>query len=212
MKTSQRLQVGVWGLTILVAFLAILAWGQGNSWNVAHISNYNLFPIFGLMAFSIMWAHYIAAALRVGLKVDKAATKNYFEITSLMVLGCILLHPGLLIYQLYRDGFGFPPESYLKNYVAPGLGWAALLGTISFFIFIGYEFHRIYDKKPWWKYMQYASDVAMLLIFLHALKLGRQLGPGWFRVVWWIYGVTLVGAIVCIYINKAKYKTNVSKA
>jgi len=202
MKTEQKLQIGAWSLSFIVTVLAVLAWGQGQRWQIAHISPYNLFPLFGLMAFSMMWSHYVAAALRVYLGVEKEQLKTYFESTSIFVLVCILLHPGLLIWQLFRDGFGLPPNSYLHNYVAPSAEWAALFGTVSLIIFLAYEFHRIYDKKPWWKYVQYASDVAMILIFIHALRLGRQLGMGWFRMVWWLYGVTLVGSIVYMYATK----------
>ena len=205
MNTPKKLWVGAWSLTLLTVLLAFTAWGQGNNWDILHISTYNLFPIFGLTAFSIMWAHYMVAALRVYLKVDKAVTKNYFELTSLIVLGCILLHPGLLIAQLFRDGAGLPPHSYL-NYVRPDLKWAVLLGSLSFSIFIAYEFHRIYDKKPWWKYVQYLSDAAMFLIVIHSLALGRQLGPGWFRGIWIIYTITLVVALYYMYMTKIKTK------
>jgi hypothetical protein len=207
MTTVAKLRLGAWGLTVLVAITAIVAWGQANRWQVAHISSYNLFPIFGLLAFSIMWSHYIAAAGRQYFGVAKEQLKSYFEITSLVVLGCILLHPGLLIWQLFRDGFGLPPGSYLHNYVAPSLGWAALLGTLSFGIFLAYEFRRVYSTKRWWRFVQYASDLAMGLIFIHALALGRQLRPGWFRVVWWMYGVSLLAALAYLYATK-KSKEN----
>lgn len=203
MKTADKLKTGAWGLTVLVVMLAFISWGQGHQWHLASLSSYNLFPIFGLTAFSIMWAHYIVAALRLHYNVDKGVTKSYFEITSLIVLACILLHPGILIVQLFRDGAGLPPESYL-HYVRPSLKWAVLLGSASFAIFIGYEFHRIYDKKPWWKYMQYASDVAMFLIVIHSLSLGNDLGPGWFRGVWIFYTVSLVAALVYMYSLKFK--------
>jgi hypothetical protein len=204
--TVQKLQIGAWKLTALVAIVAVVAWGQANRWQIAGISNYDLFPLFGLLAFSVMWAHYIVAALRQYLQIDKAKLQGYFEATSLFVLGCILLHPGLLVWQLFRDGFGLPPGSYLNNYVARNAKWAALLGTVSLFIFLAYELRRIYSNRPWWRYAQYASDLAMFLIFLHALRLGGQLRPGWFRMIWWIYGISLLGALVYIYIGKRKGK------
>ncbi|MDB5182429.1 MAG: hypothetical protein JWO47_213 [Candidatus Saccharibacteria bacterium] len=203
MNTSKKLELGAWGLTVVAVLLAFLAWGQGQKWHIFNLSSYNLFPIFGLTAFSIMWAHYIVAALRTRLKADKEVTKSYFELTSLVVLGCILLHPGILIVQLFRDGAGLPPESYL-HYVQPGLKWAVLLGSLSLTVFIGYEFYRIYDKKPWWKYVQYASDVAMFLIVIHALALGDQLGPGWYRIVWVFYAASLLAAVKYMYSKKLK--------
>lgn len=125
-------------------------------------------------------------------------TKNlqqYFSITGWAFLLAIFLHPGLLIWQLWRDGFGLPPESYLRNYIAPGLEWAALLGSISFLIFIAYELQRWYSDRSWWKYMTYLADLATLLIFIHSVKLGGTVQNGWFQIVWIIYGVTLLLAL-----------------
>ncbi len=199
---ARKLQGGAWGLSTLAGIVAIVAWGAGIRWNIGRLSAYQIFPVFGLMAFSLMWAHYITAAVRAYLKLPKEALKSYFEITSLFVLLCLIVHPGLLIFQLWHDGFGLPPFSYLNNYVAKKNTVAALLGSIGLVIFLAFELHRWFSEKSWWKYVQYASDIGMGLIFIHALKLGRQLQPGWFRVVWWIYGISLLGALVYIYTDK----------
>src|SRR3989344_5422163 len=97
---AKQLNIFAWGLSFAAIALAILAWGQTYEWDVIGISTYLLFPLFGLLAFSLMWSHYIASALRQYLKIDKSALHNYLEITSLLVLVFILLHPGLLTWQL----------------------------------------------------------------------------------------------------------------
>lgn len=125
-----------------------------------------------------------------------------------MVLVAILLHPGLLIWQLWRDGFGLPPGSYLRNYVAPNMAWVALLGTISLLVFLSYELRRIFATKRWWRFVQYASDIAMLAVFYHGLRLGSNLQRGWFKWLWLAYGLTL--ALALIYIYTTKFRTNVS--
>lgn len=163
---------------------------------------YQIFPVFGLLAFSLMWAHYIMAALRQYLGLPKETLKSYFEITSFFVLLCLIMHPGLLIFQLWRDGLGLPPFSYLNNYVAKKNAGAVWLGTIGLVIFLAFELHRWFGDRKWWRYIQYASDVGMGLIFIHALKLGRQLQPGWFRMLWWTYGISLLGALAYIYVVK----------
>ncbi|MGC1177068.1 MAG: hypothetical protein WA843_03270, partial [Candidatus Saccharimonadales bacterium] len=115
------------------------------------------------------------------------------------VLIFICLHPSLLIYQRFRDGYGLPPHSY-ESYVAPGLGWVTLLGSISWLIFIAYEFRRKFGQRSWWHYVEKAGDVAMLAIFYHSLRLGSQLQPGsWLRVIWWFYGLTLVAVLIYNY-------------
>jgi hypothetical protein len=127
---------------------------------------------------------------------------DYFRITGWLVLGLICLHPGLLIYQRFRDGHGLPPGSY-ESYVAPGLGWVTLLGTASLLVFLAFEFHRRYGERRWWRYVQDASDLAMLAIIYHGLRLGSQL-HGWFYYVWWFYAVTLVLVLIRKYVLRLR--------
>jgi len=129
-----------------------------------------------------------------------------------IVLLAIVMHPGLLSWQLLRDGFGWPPGSYLNNYVAPSLKWAALLGTVSWFVFLAYELRRWFKDKGWWRYAQISSDIAMLAILLHSLTLGRQLKQGWLRDVWLFYGVTLVLSLAYIYYQKLHTQPAVAKS
>lgn len=190
----------------MVVAIAFIAWGQGNAWQLTHLSTYQFFPLFGLLAFSLMWSHYIVSAVRQATGIKKEILHAYIEVTSIAVLIALFLHPGLLIYQLWRDGFGLPPESFLRHYVAPGLGWVALLGTVSWFVFIAYEFRRKFSQHSWWQYVTYLVDAAMLAIFYHALRLGSQTHMGWFRMVWWFYGVSLIAALAYSYTKKLQTK------
>lgn len=178
--------------------LAVLGWGTVYRWQLTPISAYTFFPLFGLIAFSILWSQYIVLAITKVLGIHAKELGQYFSITGWIFLLAIFLHPGLLVWQLWRDGFGLPPESYLRHYVAPGLEWAALLGSVSFLIFLAYELHRWYGDRSWWKYMTYLTDVAALAIFIHSFKLGTSVQGGWFRGVWIVYGVTLLVGLVYI--------------
>ncbi len=179
-------------ITIAVAVAAILTWGQARSWQLGGLSIYQIFPVFGILAFSLMWAQYVASSLQTFFKAKHSPLKTYFEVTSILVLIAIMLHPGLLAWQLWHDGFGLPPGSYLSHYVVPSLAWAALLGTVSLLVFLAYELRRVFRKHKWWRFMIYLSDAAMIAIFFHALALGSQLQLGWFRDLWFFYGITLV--------------------
>ncbi|HLB66217.1 MAG TPA: hypothetical protein VJJ78_01305 [Candidatus Saccharimonadales bacterium] len=204
MDKAKIVKILAWAISIKVAVLAIVVWGEGINWKFTGLSVYKFFPLLGLLAFSLMWAHYIASVLRQILKVDKEALKNYFEVTSWAVLVLIILHPGLLSYQLWKDGLGLPPGSITSNYVAPGLGWVIVLAEVSLLVFLAYELRRWFKQKSWWKFVQYASDAAMLAIFYHGLRLGSNLQDGWYRYVWFYYGITLVGAILYGYARKFK--------
>lgn len=193
MKETQIVNVSAWGLVIVVSVLALLVWLQSFTGMVSY-TGYTVFPLLGIVAFSLMWTHYIVGSLRRFFAVDKKALKQYHQVTSWLVLLCILLHPGLLILSLWKDGLGLPPSSYLENYVAPGGKFAVMLGSISLVIFLLFELKKKFGSKSWWKFIEYGQIVAMIAIFIHALQLGGELDVQWFRAVWFFYGITFVAA------------------
>ena len=193
---SKQIGVVAWGLVTLVLMLAVLVWSQIRLTG-DHVTIYDIFPVLGLSAFSIMWCHYVVGAFAKYFNSEKSSGLVYFyKITEIIVLVLLLLHPGLLIVNLWFDGFGLPPFSYLQAYPGMVHGFALLLGSISLLAFLAFEFHRKFGQRPWWKYVDYASMVAMIAIFFHALLLGGELAVVWFKVVWLFYGVTLIGAII----------------
>lgn len=204
MSKDSFCQLMAWGSSAVVAAIAVVAWGQTYDWQLTPASNYMIFPLLGLLAFSLMWSHYAASSLRLAMNVKPPALSRYFTATGWAVLLLILLHPGLLIYQRFRDGYGLPPNSYL-SYVAPSLRWVVFLGVVSLLAFLAFELRRWYDKKSWWPYVAGAGDLAMLAIFYHGLRLGGQLQQGWFKTVWWFYGASLV--IFLIHKYYVKYRS-----
>ena len=210
-KMGRLLIIKAWVLGAAVTVLAFIAWGQAFDWKFSTLTAYGLFPLFGLLAFSLMWTHYIIGAARRMVGVDKSVVKNYFQVTGWVVLLLICLHPGLLWFQLWRDGFGFPPQSYLNNYVAPSLRWAAMLGTASLLMFLAYEFKRWFSKKKWWPIIEYGNAAAMLAILVHSLNLGSTLQTGWLRNLWMFYGVTFVVSLMYIYYESWQKQQPINK-
>lgn len=199
----KQLKVTAWTVTGIAAGLALLAWGQGLRWDISNLNSYRLFPLFGLLAFSLMWAHYVMAALRQSRGIKKAALKTYFETTSLLVLVFLVLHPGLLAWQMWQRGFGLPPGSLLQ-YVGASLRIWILIGIMAWVVFALYESRRRFSTKAWWPAVQVASDVAIVLIFFHGLRLGSDLHTGWYRLVWLGYGVTLAAALGYMYYQRLR--------
>jgi hypothetical protein len=193
--SSRQIQAFAWGLASAVCAAAFIAWGNSNFWNFSHLNAYQIFPLLGLLAFSLMWTHYVIGTLKEFTTSHQDALKDYYRWTGYAVLALICLHPGLLIYQLFHDGAGLPPGSYEK-YVAPGLGWVTLLGTASLLIFLAFELHRVFGKRSWWHYVVDLSDLAMLAIVYHGLRLGSQLQRGWFHYVWWLYAIVLAAILI----------------
>lgn len=198
---AKNVRIAAWSTTIVVSILAVVAWGLLYDWQFDFSDYYQLFPLFGLLAFSIMWSHYVAAASRVYSGVPRETLKRYFDVTSLAVLVSILLHPGLFMWQLYKDGYGLPPGSY-KAYVGDGMVVFVLLGVIALCAFLAFELRHKFADRSWWKYVGYASDVAMLLIIIHSIQLGMHLNGGWYRWVWIFYSVSYVAILFYLYNQK----------
>lgn len=192
-KPTSKLLLPAIGLTALACTLALFVWGASNEWHLAHLSLYQIFPVLGLLAFSIMWSQYMIEAAK-NLKPSLPDIRTFFTRTSWAVLVLILLHPGLLIFQRFRDGYGLPPGSY-TSYVAPMQKWIVLLGSMSLMIFIAFEFKKFFEKHHVWHIVQILNDIAIVAIFYHGLRLGTQLQQGWFQYVWYFYGLTLLLAL-----------------
>ena len=177
-----------WGLGALALIVPSITW-LGRT-ELDDLTLYDIFPPLGLMAFGLMWTHFVMGALRRYAGVSASSHRLYMPVSMGLVLALIVLHPGLLWLALYLDGFGLPPQSYMQVYSGQ-LGLIAL-GMTALLIFLAYELKRFFGDRSWWKYVSGAQIVGMLAIFVHAIGLGNELRTDWFFVVWIGLGVTLV--------------------
>jgi hypothetical protein len=202
--TIHHFNVGLWSLGVVVSALATGAWSATRLSGGNELTPYSFFPVLGLLAFSLMWTHYIGGTLRAYWGLPKSSTQTYFTYTGWAVLLLILSHPGIFWIALYSDGLGLPPVSYLSVYTDSILRIALLLGTFSLASFLVFELHRTFSRTAWWKYVEYANIAAMFAIFYHALTLGGELGVSWYRYTWYFYGLTLAVAISYSYSHRHK--------
>jgi hypothetical protein len=182
-----------WLLAAFVVVSAAAVWYQGRELDES-ITIYDVFPPLGLMAFGLMWTHFIMGALRRYSEAPKRTRDVYMIVSMGIVLALIVLHPGLLWLGLYLDGFGLPPVSYLTAYQTQLL--AVLLGSLGLTIFLAFELKRWFGRKKWWRFIEWAQIIGMTAIFFHALQLGNELRTDWYALVWWLYGITLLIAII----------------
>lgn len=210
MSNQTKSRLAAWSLVFVVCSAAFIAWGSGMEWRLGSLSVYQLFPLLGLLAFSIMWTQYAVGGLIRRKMLTSSALNEYFQWTGYAVLVLICLHPGLLVYQRFKDGFGLPPQSY-ETYVAPGLAWLTLLGTASLLIFLAFSFRRRFEKYSWWRFVSVANDAAMLAIAYHGLRLGSSLQQPWFRIVWIFYAFSLVVLLAYKYARHVGQPDEVTK-
>lgn len=199
-----------WGILALSIYLSFLVWGSNLSWEFSSVSIYGFFPLLGILAWMTMWTHYITGAFRIKNPM-LVKPKYYSQLTGYLVLACLLLHPGLLAYAQNKNGAGLPPTSFFA-YTGDGLKLAVMFGSISLLIFLSFEiFNRLKDrpkiKKYWWL-ISLSQSLAMILIFVHGLRLGNNLQTNWFTIVWAAYGLLL---IPCLYIIHSEDFRNLQK-
>ena len=193
-----HLQAVAWTLTAATASLAIIVWGETLNWDTANLTAYSLFPLLGLLAFSIMWSQYMAGAVRRLVHGEPTTLARFSLISGSVVTAVVLLHPLTLIFKLWQDGAGLPPNSYL-HYVMPNLKWAVMLGSISLFIFLAFELRHRFHDRSWWRFVDYINDAAIVAVYIHAYNLGTHTQFAWFRPVWFFYGITLSIALLYKY-------------
>lgn len=192
-----------WLLSVATSLVAIIGWGSSLGWQLDHLSIYQVFPVFGLLAFSIMWSQYVVIYLQRYF-LSTVPTKRYFAITGYMVLALILVHPSLLAAQRFVEGFGLPPGSYL-SYVGPARSIAVVTGMLSLLLFLTFELRRYLRTHGWWRFVEYGIDGAMIGIVYHSLTLGTQLSQvPWLRGVWYLYAITLVYILGARYLAKLR--------
>ena len=192
--THRRFQYLLWLLGALTLVAAITVWAQVRLGR-GDLSLYDIFPLLGLTAFGLMWTHYVAGALRRYFTLPRKTSEPYVKITGWAVLILILLHPSLFFVQLWLDGLGLPPQSYLEVYTTDAARISLLFGTVSLLAFLAFELHRIFKKAKWWSAVEYINIAAILAIFYHGFILGGELNITWFRVIWIFYLMTFIASV-----------------
>jgi hypothetical protein len=181
-----------WVLGALTVALAIAVWWQVRRPLDGDLLLYDVFPLFGLLAFGLMWTHFIVGAVKRFWNI-KESPRLYHQVSSYTVLACILAHPLLLWIILWVDDFGLPPMSQYQAYGGTmALNAALFVAPIALGIFLLFELKRVFKTRDWWPYVEMLQLVAMVLIFVHALNLGGELAKDWYEIVWWMYGITLL--------------------
>lgn len=180
-----------WTLGSLAVILPVIAWLSRIE--LGDLTLYDIFPPLGLIAFGVMWTHFVMGALRRYAAVGRRERNLYLPVSMGIVLALIILHPGLFWLALYLDGYGLPPQSYMQVY-STQLGFISL-GVVGLMIFLAYELKRFFGDRSWWQYVEKLQIAGMVAIFIHGLNLGSDIRMDWFMAVWVTYGVTFVAAV-----------------
>ncbi len=183
-----------------VAFLAVsyplFVWYErvGSNLTPEGILPVNLFPAFGLVAFSIMWLHIVGGALRVWLE-KYFNFERFVDISSIAVLLFIILHPLSLLIAVGIRNFGLIFEYNNPKYI-----WLAI---IAWFILVGYDVLKRFRKHAFfarhWDTVKLISTIGFFFVFFHSFGIGTDLQSGVLRYVWIFYGISAAVAAIYTY-------------
>jgi hypothetical protein len=153
----------------------------------------NLFPLFGIIAFVIMWLHVVPAVFEPWLNkyID---FRQFVKTTTTIVLVSIILHPLLLLILLgfnLSDLFFYGESRYI---------WLAIVGWLLLITYdIGKALKRFDFFVTHWNKIVFISTIGFLLTFFHSMGLGSDLQIGPLRSLWIFYGVTAIVATIYTY-------------
>jgi len=181
-------------LIIPIVVLPLYIWGNQLSWSLDAISALTVFPLLGLVAFSIMWWHFLLGFVK-DIEPSFEKIKALHKTSSILVFLLIILHPILLSAYSLANNLPGPPAAYY-NYVVSSKAVFVTYGILALTIFLLYDVAHWLKTKPWveknWLIIDAIDDVAFMAIFFHSMAIGQHLQSGWFRYVWIFYGVSAI--------------------
>ena len=187
-------------LFALAAVLSpILIWGQTATLTPDSTLLPTIFPVFGLIAFMIMWLHIIGGAFETWL--NKYIDFGYFiNWSSSVVLLLIILHPLIFILN-----FGFPKIAGIFSFGPGSFIW---LGVLGWLMLITYDIRKAFKNRQFfirhWGVIQFLSTLGFYVIFFHSLFLGHNIQAGPLRVAWIFFGITAAIATIYDYFLRPK--------
>jgi len=150
----------------------------------------NLFPLFGILSFTILWLHVIS-----GVFEEKLRTLFNFDLyvkhTAQVVFISILAHPLLLFLAYDLDLLGI---------IGVYGSWPIRLGVTAWLLLITYDVGRLLQKREFfsrhWRKILFISTIGIIVAFFHSFTIGGDLQEGPLRALWIIYGVTAILATI----------------
>jgi hypothetical protein len=156
-----------------------------------------IFPIFGLLAFTLLWLHSISGVFEEKLR-EMFDFDAFVRWTALTILVSILLHPLLLLIMAQFNVLAiFAPGEHQ---------FALLLGLFGLILLLTYDIGKMLKKHEFfsknWTAILIISNIGFILTFFHSLMLGSDLQTQPMRGLWIFYGVTAILAITYTYAIK----------
>lgn len=187
-KSQKRITtITLMWVAVLYPLLTVIS---ARNWSLDDTIIYNLFPIFGVLAFTILWLHVISGVFEERLK-ELINFDLYVRRTAWIVFVGIIMHPLLALFA-----FDFSFWNIFDVYGRLPI----FLAITAWFLLITYDIGRLLQQKEFfvlhWRKILFISTIGIILSFFHSILIGGDLQVGPLRVLWIFYGSTAILASI----------------
>lgn len=177
---------------IPLVLMVLYVWAVDLNWQLSGVSAITIFPLLGLLAFVIMWWHFLLGFMKdIDPRFERF--KTLYKTSSIFVLLLILLHPLLLAFFGISNNIANPPGFYYQ-YVGETNAIFVTLGVVALVIFLLYDLAKWLKKHDFvnnnWDIIDTIDDIAFIMVFAHSLVLGHHVQAGWFGMIWLALGIS----------------------
>lgn len=149
-----------------------------------------LFPLVGLLAFSLLWVQLLVGTNRQYLRQVYPWMMRFHRWQGGFVLLFALLHPTLLL-------IGVGTAHYLaRDFVAPNLVVWVWVGYLQLLLLVCTAGSALLLRVPWlrtrWRTVHYANYGVFVLVWSHSWFLGSDVRTTDLRYLWTFFGATVV--------------------
>lgn len=177
----------------LVVLFPLWVRGQALQWAFDSTLPANIFPMFGLAGYGLLWLHVVGPAFEPWL--SRFVNFNRFlKETSPIILVLMLLHPIILLIIM-----NFSINALLISYPVEFI----LLGFIGLVLLLTFDVAKVFKKYDIVarnrNKVLVTSTLGFILIFFHSIGIGGDLQSGLLRAVWIFYGVSAILSAIYVY-------------
>lgn len=155
-------------------------------------ANLALFPLLGLLAFSLVWAQVIIGSAQSVLRKVFPNIIAWHRRQGVFVLLFALLHP-----TMRYIGLGFGVAAYFQHFnagVAPSKILFLWFGYVQLFLMLITAGAALLRRAPWlvrrWHAIHYANYGVFVLVWLHSWFLGTDVQSTGLRYLWIFFAVS----------------------
>lgn len=154
--------------------------------------NLLLFPLVGLMAFTLVWLQVMMGSTMDVLRKWFPKLVQFHRRQGIVALVFALTHPTMILV-----GYG-PAMYYSYGFVAPHLKLFVWLGYLQLFLLVVTAGSALLLRWKWfrtrWRRLHYLNYAVFVSVWVHSWFLGSDIQGASLRSLWYFFGVSAVTA------------------